>query len=155
MSFSSHFVNNEEIEMKEIKNGEASTSILELHCDVDSGTLTSRKRHGWAPPKETYQNKMIIERPVSLTGTNTSCSSSFLCDYMIRYILIQRNMRNNRYLFFIFYLAFHSESSTADSSVLGDGIGRNTDISSSWAAELNLNQDDSDARLYEYLFCYL
>ena len=43
-------------------------------------------------------------------------------------------------------LAFPSGSSMAESSVSDDGFGKLPDISSSWAAELNLNQGDSDAR---------
>ena len=43
--------------------------------------------------------------------------------------------------------AFTSGSSTAESSRVDDGMEKYPDISTSWAAELNLNNEDSDARL--------
>ena len=66
-------------------------------------------------------------------------------------ILYKRNLQFTlqfitHFNFILNCAVFPSGSSTAESSMLDDAGGKNLDISNSWAAELNLHPEDSDAR---------
>ena len=135
--------------MKELNHNRRSPSVSTLKYEMNSDCFTSSKRHGWAPAKN--QSDVQGQRPLSFAGKN---------------ILLQQALNGiqnyNRFVVLVSYYEFHitafpSGSSTAESSRLDDGIDKYPDISNSWAAELNLNNEDSDARLYNdkcYLFSW-
>ena len=56
------------MEMKDLKNVETATPISRLKYDMDNGTLKSRNRQGWAPPKAPNREETPSQRPVSFSG---------------------------------------------------------------------------------------
>ena len=130
--------------MNDMKKEEKSLSVSTLQYDMGGDTLQSRKRHGWAPAKDDYQDEISNPRPVSYPGS--SINQIYNVDLYINetYSLCCHSL--NTFNLTLNYSAFPSGSSTAESSVLDDAGGKNLDISNSWAAELNLHPEDSDAR---------
>ena len=56
------------LEMKDLKKNEKSSPISCLKYDMDNGTLRSRNRQGWAPPKDHCREENLAQRPVSFSG---------------------------------------------------------------------------------------
>ena len=67
--------------MKDLKKEEKSLSVSTIQYDMDGDTLQSRKRHGWAPAKDDYQDEITNQRPVSYPG-----SSIYQIDMLILHI---------------------------------------------------------------------
>ena len=56
------------MEMKDLEKEETATPISRLKYDMDNGTLKSRNRQGWAPPKAPSREETQTQRPVSFSG---------------------------------------------------------------------------------------
>ena len=58
----------EDIELKDLKQDQTETPISRLKYDMDDGTLRSRNRQGWAPPKDRSRGQNPSQRPFSYSG---------------------------------------------------------------------------------------
>ena len=87
--------------MNDMKKEEKSLSLSTIQYDMGGDTLQSRKRHGWAPAKEDYQDEISNQRPVSYPGASINQIYNVILNIYDNIMRIRFNCMNDNCMAYV------------------------------------------------------